>query len=56
MNKYLTKNGRIKNAFSTVYENLHIFGYYRGGTDVDMIKGGFEKAKIIIEVLSGSKL
>ncbi|MEW6687241.1 MAG: DUF5618 family protein [Candidatus Edwardsbacteria bacterium] len=31
LNKYLTRNGKIKNAFSTVSENLHILGYYRGG-------------------------
>ncbi len=42
-------NGKLKAYFNTAYENLHVFGYYRGGTNVDMIKGGFKAVKVIID-------
>ena len=42
-------NGKLKAHFNTVYESLHILGYYRGGTSVDIIKSGFKAAKIIID-------
>ncbi|MEW6102295.1 MAG: DUF5618 family protein [bacterium] len=45
-------NGKLISAMATVYENLHIFGYYRGGVGVNMIKEGFQKAKLIIDTLS----
>ena len=45
-------NGKLMSALGTVYENLHIFGYYRGGVGVGMIKEGFSKAKLIIDTLS----
>jgi len=48
-------NGKLMAAMGTVYENLHILGYYRGGVDVNMIKSGFQKAKFIIDTLSGEK-
>lgn len=53
--KYLVQNGRLVNAFSNAYENLHIFGYYRGGAEVEMIKGGFQNAKLIIDTLSKAR-
>jgi hypothetical protein len=31
LKRFFAKNGRLVSAFSTIYENLHIFGYYRGG-------------------------
>jgi len=45
-------NGKLMAAMATVYENLHILGYYRGGVGVGMIKEGFQKAKLIIDTLS----
>ena len=45
-------NGKLMSALVVVYENLHILGYYRGGVDVEMIKSGFSKAKLIIDTLS----
>jgi len=42
-------NGKLKACLNTAYENLHILGYYRGGTNVDMIKGGFKAVKVIID-------
>ncbi|CUS96033.1 DUF5618 family protein [Candidatus Chrysopegis kryptomonas] len=51
----LPKNGKLIDAFNTVYENLHLFGYYRHGADEAMIKSGFEKAREIINKLTGKK-
>ncbi|MEW6006996.1 MAG: DUF5618 family protein [bacterium] len=48
-------NGRLISAMANVYENLHIFGYYQGGVNTDMIKAGFKNAKFIIETLSKEK-
>ena len=47
--KKVPHNGKLTAALSTVYENLHIFAYYRGGVDVDMVKSGFQRAKEIVE-------
>ncbi len=55
LNKYSSRDGKVFSAFNTVYENLHILGYYRGGLNVEMIKAGFESARFIIERLSGKK-
>ena len=55
LKKYLVHNGKLRQSFYTVYENLHLLGYYRGGLGVDMIKEGFSKAKLIINTLSGDK-
>ena len=50
-------NGKLMSALGTVYENLHILGYYRGGVGVAMIKEGFSKAKLIIDTLNkGGKI
>ncbi|MEW6040877.1 MAG: DUF5618 family protein [Elusimicrobiota bacterium] len=55
LRKYTIYNGKIIDAFSIVYENLHIFGYYRGASDINVVKSGFEKAYLIIKTLSGNK-
>jgi hypothetical protein len=44
-------NGKLMAAINTIYENLHILAYYRGGTDVKMVKLGFENCKRIIEMI-----
>jgi len=56
LTKYSQRDGKLLAAFHTVYENLHIFGYYKGGKDVQMIKSGFEAARFIIEHLTHQKL
>jgi hypothetical protein len=56
LNKYSSKDGKLLSTFNTVYENLHILGYYRGGLNVDMIKAGFDSARFIVERLSGKKV
>jgi hypothetical protein len=50
--KKIPHNGKLMSALVVVYQNLHILGYYKGGVGVDMIKEGFQKAKLIIETLS----
>ena len=45
-------NGKLQASLRVVYENLHIFGYYRGGVGVEMIKEGFKHAKRIIDTFS----
>jgi hypothetical protein len=47
-------NGKLTNAFFIAYENLHIFGYYRGGSSTDMVKAGFQNAKLVIDTLAKS--
>ena len=49
LQKYAQKNGRLTADLTGAYENLHILGYYRGGTDVEMIKSGFKRVKDIID-------
>jgi len=45
-------NGRLIYALELAYQDLHIFGYYRGGIGVNMIKEGFNNARYIIDTLS----
>jgi len=45
-------NGKLSVALEIAYENLHIFGYYRGGVSVQMIKDGFSRVRLIIDTLS----
>ena len=52
----IPRNGKLMTALELVYQHLHIFGYYRGGISVEMIKEGFENAKTIIKTLSGRHL
>ncbi|MEW6607749.1 MAG: DUF5618 family protein [bacterium] len=56
LSKDMVHNGKVKSAIKIAYENLHIFGYYRGGTGVSMIKEGFQCAKFVIEHLSHKKI
>ena len=39
-------------AFNTTYENLHVLGYYGGGTSVKAIKDGMDNVKKIIALLT----
>lgn len=45
-------NGKLAVSLEVAYQNLHIFGYYRGGIDIEMIKSGFNRARFIIDTLS----
>ncbi len=47
----IPKNGRLKANLRVVYENLHIFAYYRGGVNVDMVKAGLKSVEEIIKIL-----
>jgi hypothetical protein len=53
--KHIPLNGKLSDAFGLVYENLHLFGYYQGASSVDLIKVGFERCKMIIEMLEKLK-
>jgi len=44
-------NGKLNASLKIVYENLHVFAYYRGGTAIQMVKEGFENVKKIIEMM-----
>lgn len=50
--KKIPLNGKLNGALTIVYQNLHIFAYYRGGTATQMVKEGFESARKVIEMLS----
>lgn len=45
-------NGKLKNALTVVYQNLHILAYYRGGVGEKMVKEGFSRAREIMDMLS----
>jgi len=49
--KTIPHNGKLKENVKIVYQNLHLLGYYRGGTNVDMIKAGMKAVKDIINML-----
>jgi len=50
--KKIPLNGKLTAKVNTVYENLHIFAYYRGGTEVMMVKSGLQNVKKIIDMLN----
>lgn len=50
--KKIPLNGKLSAALSTVYENMHIDAYYRGHTNVDLVKAGFENARKVIEMIN----
>ncbi|MBI4947071.1 MAG: DUF5618 family protein [Bacteroidetes bacterium] len=50
--KYIPLNGKLNASLKIVYENLHIFAYYRGGTATQMVKEGFENARKVIEMIN----
>ena len=49
--KKIPRNGKLMDYYNTVYENLHVAGYYEGYCNVGMIKSGFENVKKIIDTL-----
>jgi len=49
--KKIPLNGKLNASLKIVYENLHILAYYRGGTEVQMIKAGFENVRKVIEMM-----
>ncbi|MEW6097544.1 MAG: DUF5618 family protein [bacterium] len=52
LRKYLVHNGKLQSAFRVSWENLHVFGYYRGASSIDLVKDGFKNAKVILDMLS----
>jgi len=49
--QHIPLNGKLRAKLSTVYENLHILAYYRGGVNVTMFKEGLKCAKEIVDML-----
>jgi hypothetical protein len=45
-------NGKLMAALTVAYQNLHIFAYYRGGVDVEMVKSGLTRAEELVENFS----
>ena len=52
--KKMPHNGKLMAMINNVYENLHILAYYRGGTEVQMVKSGIQNCKKIIEMIEMS--
>jgi len=50
--KKIPLNGKLNGALTIVYQNLHIFAYYRGGTELNMVKAGFDNAQKVIEMIN----
>jgi len=50
--KKIPLNGKLNSALTIVYQNLHIFAYYRGGIGMEMVKEGFDNARKVIEMIS----
>ena len=50
--KKIPLNGKLSAAMTIVYQNMHIFAYYRGGTALQMVKEGFENARKIIDMIN----
>ena len=49
VHKNIPLNGKLHDSLTVVYQNLHIFAYYRGGVGVEMVKEGFNNAKKILK-------
>jgi hypothetical protein len=47
----IPRNGKLMANLITAYQNLHVFAYYRGGVNVDMIKAGIKSVEEIINIL-----
>jgi len=44
-------NGKMLDLLNSVYSALHLSGYYECTTDSNIIKSGFESAKILIDLI-----
>ena len=49
--QHITLNGKLSASLRIVYEDLHLGAYYRGFTDVNVIKSGLQNVKIIIKMM-----
>jgi uncharacterized protein (UPF0128 family) len=47
----IPRNGKLMANLIIAYQNLHIFAYYRGGVNIDMIKAGIKSVEEIINIL-----
>ena len=50
--KKIPLNGKLSAAITIVYQNLHIFAYYRGGVETTMVKSGFQNVRKTIDMIN----
>lgn len=48
----LPKNGKLNTMLNNVYDDLHVWGYYRGMQSVKIINAAFGEAKELIDYLA----
>jgi hypothetical protein len=51
-NNIAKQDKKMLNTLNSVYEVLHLLGYYDGVTNADIVKSGFEDAYFIIEKIN----
>lgn len=56
LRKHAVHNGKLMDAFNDVYSYLHLGIYYRGNKDADYVKKGVEKARFVIERITGKRI
>ena len=56
LKKHSVHNGKMITIFDDLYHIVHLDGYYGGVDSVDLIKEGFQKARKLIETLTGEKI
>jgi len=49
--KNIPLNGKLSSALNSAYENLHLFAYYKGGTEKNMVRAGIENVERIIKMM-----
>lgn len=52
LRRLVPRNGKLREALIITYDNLHLFGYYRGGVGIQMIKEGLDCARFLIDALA----
>lgn len=53
LRRVVPRDGKLREALVVAWQNLHVFGYYRGGVGFAMIQEGFDKAKALIHAMGG---
>ena len=43
------KNGKLESWFENIYDNLHVWGYYRGISDQIIVETAFGNVKKLID-------
>jgi uncharacterized protein (UPF0332 family) len=56
LHRHNARNGLIMHAFFHAYSGLHLDGYYRGLSSVELTKVAFQQGRLLIERLTGRKV